>query len=76
MPEDALSRKLYNELLGIICRCGCKKSARQTFCRRCYFALPGELRRNLYRLIGNGYEEAYAVAVRFLKGDDKATEAV
>ena len=41
--------------------------AGQTFCRRCYFALPQDMRKRLYRLVGDGYEQAYDGAVEFLQ---------
>ena len=65
---------LVRELVGTACRCGKKKSARQTFCRACYFSLPKAMQQALYNRIGHGYEQAYAAAVAYFdksKGDLK-----
>lgn len=70
--RDALD--LIDELLGNQCRCGSKKKTRQTFCRACYFKLPGRVRASLYNRVGEGYEEAYANAVEFLDRQPEATE--
>lgn len=53
---------MYEELLGLRCRCGAVKVPRQTFCRRCFYALPPEFRRALYLKFGKGYEDAYTAA--------------
>lgn len=57
---------LAAELFGTRCLCGSAKESRQTFCRRCYFRLPKELRIALYRRLGHGYEDAYQRAAKFL----------
>ena len=61
------TEELILELRGAKCRCGKKKTPRQTFCGGCYFALNRPLRQSLYRLVGEGYEEAYEEAVKVLK---------
>jgi hypothetical protein len=61
-----VTETLVRELAGPVCRCGRPKSARRTFCSRCYYRLPPQLRSALYRRIGEGYEEAYAAAVAAL----------
>jgi hypothetical protein len=58
------------ELRGTVCRCGRTKQMKQTFCPTCYLALPRAKRLALYSRFGEGYEEAYATAVAYLKGDD------
>lgn len=57
------------EILGSsVCRaCGAPKDARFAFCRECYYALPAELRRNLWKPLWKGFDEAYAEAARFLE---------
>jgi hypothetical protein len=45
---------------------------KQTFCRKCYYRLPQSLRTRLYNRFGEGYEEAYAEAVKRLGNEDKA----
>lgn len=46
--------------------CGGRKRPKQSHCRDCFFALPAELRRALYRRFGAGYEEAYEESLKFL----------
>jgi ribosomal protein L40E len=60
------TRALLAELVGGVCRCGANKHPRQTFCRACYYRLPSWQRSALYRLFGEGYEEAYREAVATL----------
>lgn len=60
-------RELLTSLRGTTCpACGERKRARQSFCRVCYFKLPVDLRKAIYNLIGDGYEEAHADAMRML----------
>lgn len=54
------------ELAGEECACGNQKSSGHSVCMRCYFALPGDMRKALYSRIGNGYEEAYEEAHSWL----------
>lgn len=63
------------ELLGDSCFCGVRKQARQTFCRRHYFALNKPMRQALYAHMGQGYEEAYSAARRFLQAKPASQEA-
>lgn len=65
---------LFFELSGRKCRCGDPKQARQTFCVNCYYKLPSEVRVALYRRFGNGYEEAYAMAIDHLKSVGRVVE--
>ncbi len=69
MPAPSI-HALTVALLSAECRCGRIKRSRQAFCSGCYRALPIPMQKALYRRIGQGYEEAYAAAVRELKGDD------
>ncbi len=57
------------ELKGDGCQCGAKKKPGQPFCYRCYRTLPEEMRKALYRRVGNGYEQAYDAAVAWLTGE-------
>lgn len=61
--------ELVRELCGTKCQCGSNKRSGELFCRSCYHSLPYDMKRALYRRLGNGYEEAYDAAVRTLKGD-------
>jgi hypothetical protein len=61
-PEEMLE-----ELRGLRCRCGLVKVPRQTFCRKCFYALPPAFRRALYLKFGHGYEDAYTAACSALE---------
>lgn len=68
MPETITADRAIRDLAGTECKgCGGKKKSRMSHCLRCYFALPVSLRRELYRLVGDGYEEAYARSLTFLR---------
>jgi hypothetical protein len=61
--------KFYTkELSGKECQCGRVKRSMMSLCYGCYKKLPGHMQRDLYRKLGNGYEEAYDDAVEFLTG--------
>jgi len=66
---DSLKVELVRELSGTKCRCGRTKKANNTFCNKCYFKLPDDMRFALYRRLGSGYEEAYDAAVQELRGE-------
>lgn len=66
MTWDKIQNLLTAEPQGIHCRCGVPKQPRQTFCRKCYYALSRPEQKALYKLVGKGYEEAYQNAVRHL----------
>ena len=59
--------KYFNEIRGVECQCGNFKRSKQTFCRSCYSKLPINMQNDLFKTIGDGYEEAYDQAVTFLK---------
>jgi len=63
---SAQVRQLLDELRGTKCRCGSEKRSRETFCKCCYYTLPAEMRRALYRRFDEGYEQAYAAAAKVL----------
>ena len=65
MQDNTL--QLIEELAGEVCRCGKRKAGKMTFCAGCYRRLPHPMQMALYRRVGQGYEEAYAAAVEFLK---------
>lgn len=62
--------ELIAELAGETCRCGKSKQARHTFCRSCFLSLTPKQRAALYQRMGEGYEEAYAAAVKQLERRD------
>jgi len=74
--NDAIIRKdsplksknfYYQELMRDQCFCGATKKKRYSFCYPCYHKLPGEMKSGLWLEIGEGYEEAYEEAVKFLE---------
>ncbi len=61
------ANQAVEELLGTECKgCGGSKSSRMSHCRKCYFALPKYLRHDLYKRVGEGYEEAYEKSLKSL----------
>uniref|UniRef100_A0A6M3ITE3 Uncharacterized protein n=1 Tax=viral metagenome TaxID=1070528 RepID=A0A6M3ITE3_9ZZZZ len=49
------------------CLCERSKKPMFSFCYRCYKALPADMQKGLYLQIGDGYEEAYEEAVKYLE---------
>lgn len=67
MPETITADRAIRDLIGTECKGrGGKKTSRMSHCSRCYFKLPVQLRRDLYKLVGDGYEEAYAKSLELL----------
>ena len=64
--QQPTAAELAAELSAATCRCGLSKARAITFCARCYFRLPKDIRRKLYRLMGQGYEEARQAAEEYL----------
>lgn len=61
-------KKFYTAMLkSEECLCGREKRANNTFCYKCYKALPGDMQGALYQRIGDGYEEAVDEAVGHLQ---------
>ncbi|MDY7035541.1 MAG: hypothetical protein SV375_05180 [Thermodesulfobacteriota bacterium] len=56
-----------DELMSEQCLCERPKKRHHSFCYRCYRSLPGDLQRALYNRIGDGYEEAFEEAVKWLE---------
>ena len=56
----------FEELMSDGCACGRPKKSKYSFCYGCYMSLPGDMRRDLYQKIGDGYEEAYEAAIKWL----------
>ena len=48
------------------CQCGGAKQTGMAVCCRCWFLLPKNVRRALYRPIGKGFSAAYEVACQYL----------
>jgi len=61
-------KTILESLSGTECfSCGSRKGAKMSHCRPCYFALPPEMRKNLYNRVGSGYEEAFKESLIFLE---------
>jgi hypothetical protein len=61
-PEQEERLRCVALLKSLECHCGRRKSRGMSFCMRCFHLLPLDLRRALYRKIGDGYEAAYREA--------------
>lgn len=57
----------HQQLLSDECYCMEPKRPRHAFCYACYLSLPDDIQRDLYQLIGKGYEPAYEAAIKFLE---------
>lgn len=62
-------------LRAMNCQCGGRKSYGHALCRHCYFALPGDLKRDLYLRVGHGFEEQYRRAMDFLRSRRRSLAA-
>jgi len=60
-------RDLWAELAGRVCACGAEKGVGKSLCLGCYRSLPTDLQQGLYRRMGEGYEQAYEDASRYLR---------
>ena len=60
--------KFYiQELNSEECRCSAWKKRGMSFCYVCYHKLPDDMQKDLYQRMGQGYEEAYDSACRWLE---------
>lgn len=59
--------RILRELQTVKCFCGRKKGSGKTFCQKHYYALPKPMQSALYQRFGEGYEEAYTAARKWLK---------
>lgn len=50
-------------LLSIRCQCGSRKNTGKSFCWPCFASLSKPMRQNLYKRIGEGYEQAFDEAL-------------
>ena len=67
IKKDGYSQSFYlKELRSNECFCGKSKKRGYSFCTGDYLALPGDIQRALYKRIGEGYEQAYEEAVKWL----------
>lgn len=66
MPAHDLAHYVL-ALNGTLCFCGRKKGRKLSFCSLCHRSLPAALRRDLWKPLRDGYEEAVDAAEDFLK---------
>jgi len=62
------TKKYTDALKSTVCACGEPKAGRQSFCKRCWRALPLSAQAALYDRLGLGYEASYDSAVGMLEG--------
>lgn len=69
MPlSESLDAQALRELNEIVCAgCGKAKGHGRSFCQKCYFKLPPNMRQALYKSFGSGYSSAYDAAKEWLK---------
>jgi len=68
MEQGEKDRRWYAEVRrSEECLCGRPKKGGNAFCWACWSQLPEEMQGGLYRGIGQGYEEAFEVAVSWLQ---------
>jgi len=71
--ENNEIKKYQNSYLAALysdeCVCGENKKPKKTFCYSCYKKLPHDLQIDLYNRMGDGYEQAYDAAVKWLEED-------
>ncbi|MFA4971801.1 MAG: hypothetical protein WC683_04260 [bacterium] len=70
MSLPTTAAELRDELLGRECQCGKTKGAGKSFCYSCFMRLPRKIKHDLYKLIGDGYEEAYKQARAYFTEQD------
>ena len=56
----------FYDLQGKECQCGKPKQPKKSFCPSCYKKLPLNLQSDIYKRIGEGYQEAFDASVEYL----------
>lgn len=65
--SEPTTKELIQSLRSTTCpTCGGTKKSRKTLCYGCYKRLPGTTKAALYDLLGEGYEQAVAAAMKHL----------
>jgi hypothetical protein len=63
LPQFLTTRSILEDKRGNNCsNCQGYKASGFAFCRPCYDSLPRFMQQNLWRPMGNGYQEAFRVA--------------
>jgi hypothetical protein len=70
--EPLTDLEILKALTSDTCRCGAFKKQNQSFCGKCYHALPEANRRALYARLGRGYREAFEAACALLDAGEGA----
>jgi hypothetical protein len=65
MPS--LQKIALDDLESTKCVCGSAKYREKSFCSACYFSLPPDLQKQLYRPFSEGYAEVYDECKDYLK---------
>lgn len=61
-------KAVWLDFKGTVCAaCGNEKRQHHSFCHRCFFFLPRNLKYDLYRRFGDGYEQAFRDALDWLR---------
>ena len=55
----SLQQEARTALAGPFCICGAAKERKHSFCRGCYAALPHELKSGVWKMMSEGYAEAW-----------------
>lgn len=73
MSEEQETRiRILREHQGNKCFCGAKKAVNHPFCLKHYASLPTDMYPGLNKRIGQGYEQAYAEARKYLEEEANA----
>lgn len=67
--SESLRDIAWRELRSEVCICGSHKQEGRSFCYGCFSLLPGNLKRNLWRSLSDGYAGFYDEACTFLKAE-------
>jgi len=72
--KDVAVKKYKNPYLDALmsneCYCGAEKKPKKSFCYRCFKKLRRDLQTDLYSRMGDGYEEAYDAAVKWIDEEE------
>lgn len=66
---ESLKDQAFREMQSEVCLCGTRKQQGRSFCYPCFNLLPGNLKRNLWRSLSDGYAEYWDEACTFLKAE-------
>lgn len=64
--DVATTQKYLESFKCGVCFCGKKKLPRRSFCPKCFYQIPPDMKTALYKPFGQGYEQAYERALTYL----------